>query len=49
MRAPVPGSKCGLSLTHLCRDIGPTLDMTDKAAQAVVTLKGRDNFNSEYM
>lgn len=24
-------------------------DLTDKAAQAVVTLKGRDNFNSEYM
>ena len=23
-------------------------DLTDKAAQAVVTLKGRDNFNSEY-
>lgn len=24
-------------------------DLTDKAAQAVVTLKGRDNFNSEYL
>jgi hypothetical protein len=24
-------------------------DLTDKAAQAVVTLKGRDNFNSEYI
>jgi hypothetical protein len=24
-------------------------DLTDKAAQAVVTLKGRDNFNSEYV
>jgi hypothetical protein len=24
-------------------------DLTDKAAQTVVTLKGRDNFNSEYM
>jgi hypothetical protein len=24
-------------------------DLTDNAAQAVVTLKGRDNFNSEYM
>jgi hypothetical protein len=24
-------------------------DLTDKAAQAVITLKGRDNFNSEYM
>ena len=23
-------------------------DLTDKAAQAVITLKGRDNFNSEY-
>lgn len=24
-------------------------DLTDKAAQAVITLKGRDNFNSEYI
>jgi hypothetical protein len=25
------------------------VDLTDKAAQVVVTLKGRDNFNSEYL
>lgn len=25
------------------------LDLTDRAAQVVVTLKGRDNFNSEYL
>lgn len=38
--AVVPPHVLAGALDHLS-------DLTDKAAQAVVTLKGRDNFNSE--
>jgi hypothetical protein len=35
--------------TSLPEHLDQLPDLTDKAAQAVVTLKVRDNFNSEYM
>ncbi len=39
----------GSPLHVLAGALDQSSDLTDKAAQAVVTLKGRDNFNSEYL
>jgi hypothetical protein len=43
------GMSTGLPSLILAGALDQLPDLTDNAAQAVVTLKGRDNFNSEYM